>query len=1132
MVGKSYLRYVRGPEGGIVVSAAALTMEALMLPPPSAAQQQPAAAPRTRGAAPPQQQHEVGCVFVPALEAVRVYTVRSGELLYSLTPAEAKLPLLVTSLRVIAATAAATARREDRSWYLLVGYNNGHVALFHKNSVNNYGQPVCLFYALGHKLETQVLSLCMNHDSLFSSPQRLAQATATTATSSSTAAHDGMLLLVSGGQDTDLTVWDVTAQEALCRLRGHRGGVVGLEFLPRPPTHRGGALVVSAAADGLVKVWDMQLRQCLQTLVATDSQVVSLCLDPQGKRLYCGLHENFIKVYATAAPAAADGAAPPEKKQKADGGEAAADDVFLHDHGQLDRRYHKAVTRFHFASDGRYLLACTSKTVEVFRVLTREESRRKAQRKARRRQAPTDGKRPRAGAEPPEGLEEEGEDHDDAGAVEAGGAGGWADAPAAVRTAADELQLLRTFFVAPGGAAAAKVRSACFLPQAAVRRRPHRGGAEEDADANTLHIAVTYNCNTMEVYSTSLTRVETGASSVQTLTDLKTKFTFSHAGHQSDIRHVQFVENDTMLLSMSREKLLLWAVALDGESASLLENHRTTSEFYDNKEANVYRPYFRGRLNVAASVPFAGLTAASDDDASAQRFALTSDAVAMAAPSMNLVAVAFSDGTLALVDVPSSLLLFCEPQCHQGGAKDIVLKPDESGFLSVGMDRRMVLWTVSLLKEGGGATKAAAKGEGAVAATGGAVALLPVQEVELTEVPLRVAYSADLRYVAVALQNHNIQLFFGDSLKPYLALFGHKLPASGLAFSDDGTLLASVGLDKSLRFWGTDFGDCHKAIHAHDDYVTSVVFLAGTHHVLTTSLDGAVKRWDGDDWAMIQSTRLHAHGVCTVAATHNQTCLATAGADRQVRLLLRTQDILFPQEEEERLAQEAVEEETARRAALQRMAEDGPPHAAGAPEVGVAGQQTAATAEGAERLMEALDLVSVELQKKINPDDHAPRHPLLLNKTEWEYLWLVIETIKPSLLRHTLLALTSVHTEALLSYLEKMFAAGAVLNIETAAKMVLTLVVPVAGAGAAGLAARYRGALRRPSRPLAPGQRPASGCGGTSPRGLDATAGRGAFNAAGLQLIIEQLETAERRLFFDRSKIQGHKKKYHSRMLN
>ena len=51
------------------------------------------------------------------------------------------------------------------------------------------------------------------------------------------------------------------------------------------------------------------------------------------------------------------------------------------------------------------------------------------------------------------------------------------------------------------------------------------------------------------------------------------------------------------------------------------------------------------------------------------------------------------------------------------------------------------------------------------------------------------------------------QVFFDDSLKFSLSLYGHKLPVMAMDISADSTLLVTASADKSVKLWGLDFGD-------------------------------------------------------------------------------------------------------------------------------------------------------------------------------------------------------------------------------------------------------------------------------------------------------------------------------------
>lgn len=974
MVGKTYLRYREAQHAGVLASPQALYCAAGVF-----------------------RAGRASAVF-PALEAVQVVNIKTGVLEHRLVPERAArgATMEVSSLAVVSlephtssATAAQTASTDLTNGYMiLAGYANGHVAVFSSNPEVLHGAHVCKLYALGHKPDTQVLSVAMD---------------------------SARAMVASGGQDTDITLWDVSSEEPSCRLKGHRGGVVSLAFVPNRP------FLISAGADGWVKVWDLNVNQCVQTLVASDSQVTSMCLDSTGMRLYCGLRDNMIRVYAVRAPSSEN-----------DDGTTNGENL-LTEHGDLARKTNKPMVGLKFSDDGAYLLGWTSKTLEVFRALSADDVKKKVQRKKKRRR--TDGE-----------DDEESAVAEDAVAQPTG---------AAAASATEEIKPLKTFFLEQ------KIRSATFVP------------ATTAAEREGLQILVTFHNNTALTYTTALTESQVEGASVWTLTDLKTRHQLLDHGHHSDVRHLMFVDEDAGLVTMGKEGLRMWSVSMVNSE----EQEEDDETFYHNKEAALaaYNP--KNKLSCTGSVEI-------------------DDCTTCAGVSSDLICVGTESGAVHLVNVAASTIVTTQ-SVHVGAVRSVALRPDQSGFTSLGQDRRLVVWTLAMMSD---ATQS--------------VSLQLTHEIELNDNGLFLEYSKDGKLVAVGLQDNNIQLFYADTWKPFLVLFGHKLPPSGASFSTDGSLIATVGMDKSLRFWGTDFGDCHRAIHAHDEYVTSVQFVPNTHYVFTCSMDGSVKYWDGDNWTMIQRFRLHQRGLWSLAVNSNGSTFASAGTDRCLRLASRTEEILFPQEEEEKMAQEAMDEDAARRAALQKLEDK-------EAEVGIVGQATTATTDAAEKLMEALDLISVELQRKAGDGDNYQPHLLFRNKSVWEHLWATLDSIRPSELRHAMSALTSTHITALLEFLVETIDSGVVQNYETVARSVLALVAPPPGKthGRAFISVSGEGvntakAIQQLRSRIADGLQ----------RGVD----RINFNVAGLKFIMQQATQKDKVRFYDLSKIQGHKKKYNS----
>ena len=98
---------------------------------------------------------------------------------------------------------------------------------------------------------------------------------------------------------------------------------------------------------------------------------------------------------------------------------------------------------------------------------------------------------------------------------------------------------------------------------------------------------------------------------------------------------------------------------------------------------------------------------------------------------------------------------------------------------------------------------------------------------------IRCLYLPVGKLIAVSLLDSTVKVFFTDSLKFFLSLYGHKLPVLSMDVSSDSTLLVTGSADKNIKIWGLDFGDCHKSLFAHADSVMQVAFVPNTHYVFS-----------------------------------------------------------------------------------------------------------------------------------------------------------------------------------------------------------------------------------------------------------------------------------------------------------
>ncbi|KAI0918296.1 hypothetical protein AcV5_010439 [Taiwanofungus camphoratus] len=99
-------------------------------------------------------------------------------------------------------------------------------------------------------------------------------------------------LVVSGGCDKELRVWDVKSGYCIYVLRGHTSTIRCLKVLHGRP------LAVSGARDRTVRVWDVQ-RGCALRVCAGHEQSVR-CLDVCGRRIVSGSYDCTCRVWDAA----------------------------------------------------------------------------------------------------------------------------------------------------------------------------------------------------------------------------------------------------------------------------------------------------------------------------------------------------------------------------------------------------------------------------------------------------------------------------------------------------------------------------------------------------------------------------------------------------------------------------------------------------------------------------------------------------------------------------------------------------------------------------------------------------------------------------------------------------------------
>ena len=115
-------------------------------------------------------------------------------------------------------------------------------------------------------------------------------------------------------------------------------------------------------------------------------------------------------------------------------------------------------------------------------------------------------------------------------------------------------------------------------------------------------------------------------------------------------------------------------------------------------------------------------------------------------------------------------------------------------------------------------------------------------------------------------------------------LEGHTDVVWSVAFSPDGSMLASGSFDQTIRLWNVDTGQILHTLTGHTSDVTSVAFSLNGDTLASASWDSTIRLWDSHTGKHKRTLTDHRGGVASVMFSPDGSTLASGSADQTIRL--------------------------------------------------------------------------------------------------------------------------------------------------------------------------------------------------------------------------------------------------------
>ena len=149
----------------------------------------------------------------------------------------------------------------------------------------------------------------------------------------------------------------------------------------------------------------------------------------------------------------------------------------------------------------------------------------------------------------------------------------------------------------------------------------------------------------------------------------------------------------------------------------------------------------------------------------------------------------------------------------------------------------------------------------------------------------RLAWSPNGTLLASASNDGTVRIFDPANGKERKTLYGHGDPVEGLDWSPDGSMLASASWDETAKIWDFESGDQIKTLRGGDGALSGVAWSPDGQRLATVSYKFILRIWDTKTWESFQVvTDAHEGDIKSVAWSSDGSMIATGGKDGRVNI--------------------------------------------------------------------------------------------------------------------------------------------------------------------------------------------------------------------------------------------------------